>query len=219
MRNDMLKENLDNIPDYIIDSTILSIKTHREMYDVKVPYKWMTGNWQANDTTRLAPVSNMKHITTDDSLQQYPELYFENLMLPYIYPKIAEWIKINKPEFVGINFHTRSSWYMIYDNDRDTYTPDHHHKNQAKRTHGLNQIECCSGVFYLSTSGDETRTFEYYDENGNTVVTYPKNKDLILFPTDMIHAAYQRGSKIASVAIAFNVLFYKDEENGIDSKE
>lgn len=219
MRNDILNENLDNVPDHVIDSTILAIKTHKEMYDVKVPYKWISGSWQANGTDRRAPISNMKHVTTDDSLQEYPELYFENLMLPYIYPKIKEWIEINKPEYRDVSFHTKSCWYMIYENDHDTFTPEHNHSNQAKRTNGLNQIECCSGVFYLSASGDETRTFEYYDENGDKVITYPKNKDVVLFPSDMIHAAYQKGSPIASMAIAFNVLFYKDEDNGIDGEE
>ena len=211
----ILLENLSSIPDYIIDSTILAIMAHKEMYDVDVPYRWTVDKDWKKGHVREFPISNMKHWKTPDELQDWPDLYFENLMLPYIYPKIKEWVESNNPRYKDVKFHTRSCWYVIYQNKKNTYVPFHNHVGQAKRTTGLDQKDCCSGVFYLDSPGKSTRTFEYFDENGNKVITYPKTKDVVIFPNDLEHAANQNGSAGSSICIAFNVLFhnfYKEEE-------
>ena len=217
MRKGFYKANLSHVPNSIIDSTLLSIKSHQKRYSVGVPYKWQTGGWTDLENKK-ACISNMKHVTTDEKIQQFPELYFENIMIPYVYPEIDKWIVENKPEYVGEIFHTRSSWYMIYGTETDTYTPMHNHAGQGQRTHGGNQVECCSGCFYLQSPGNHTRTFEFYDDNGELVKIYPADKDLVLFPTDMMHSAHQQRTNMESIAIAFNVLFYKENDDGTNSK-
>lgn len=216
--NAFYKASLNEVEDSVIESTLTSILLHKERYNVGIPYKWEQGGWTVLDD-KEACVSNMTHVTTPENLQQYPPLYFENLMLPYIYPHIDRWIEKYKPELDGVPYHTKSSWYMIYGKDKDTYTPRHNHSGQGSRTNGGSEIECCSGCFYLQSPGDDSRTFEYYTDTNEQVVIKPKNKDLLLFPSDMYHSAYQKSSGIESIAIAFNVLFYKDDNDGIDGQK
>jgi hypothetical protein len=210
----VLLENLSNIPDHIIDSTILAIIAHKEMYDINVPYRWTVDKGWNKSPDWGFPISNMKHWKTPNELQDWPDLYFENLMLPYIYPKIKEWIEVNKPQYKDVKFHTQSCWYLIYKNENkeNTSVPVHNHKGQGRRTTGLNQEECCSGVFYLNAPNSPTRTFEYYCDDGKKTTIHPKTKDVVLFSTNMNHAADESGPSPESIVIAFNVLFYKEKQ-------
>ena len=219
MSSAFYRANLSEIDDVIIQSTLDTIRLHQQRYNVGIPYKWAQGGWTVLDD-KQACVSNMTHQTTPEYLQQHQPIYFENVMLPYVYPHIDKWVETYKPEFKDVPFHTKSSWYMIYGTNKDTYTPKHDHSGQGARTNGGNDIECCSGCFYLQSPGNSTRTFEYYKDNNDPVVIEPKSRDLILFPSNMPHSAYQKRTNQESIAIAFNVLFYdKGNNSGIDSQK
>jgi len=188
--------SISDLENDILKKTILS---HQKRWEVGVPEKW-------KNFAKAA--SNIKYITEEQWGQTAPMLTYETLMYNFIYPKIDKFIAEYYPDRIGNPYHTEYCWYMIYTGDGNQVP--HNHVN----TNGVKKADyCCSGAYYVEIPIDGYRVFNIYNKNprnndGKIVqVIHPKEKQLLLFDSELWHEAIQKNTDKRSITIAFNAHF------------